>query len=247
MTILVAFNCTDGVVIGADSMLTLFAGNDNASRRTSNKMYTAAGNRIFAYAGRQDNAELLRVGFEANPVILSESSHPIDYPCDLIRTIHNRFLYMGVPQPIDVHFVLAYEHNDTHHCCIFNGMSPFLLTEIDFFSTIGSGADLAEVFLKFMVNSLCPNGRPNVKDGRLLATWAILHLIQTSAGGIDGPIHIAVLEKNAENKYSARKLQEYEIVNELTIIRDFQFAMPYLLTETRSGSKIEEPELPPSI
>ncbi len=227
MTVLVAFNRVDGVVIASDSMLTLFARSPAASRRTSNEIFTATGNRIFAYSGQQAHAELFKVDFEKDPTTLTESSHPIEYPCNLIRSIHNRFLNIGVPQPIGIQFTLAYEHNGTHHCCIFDGMSPFLLSESDFFATIGSGAALAEAFLKFLVNSLCPDGRPDMVNGKLLATWAIRYVIQTNAGGVDGPIRIAVLEKNTDNFYAARELQEYEIVDELTIIEDFQYTMPF--------------------
>ncbi len=102
---------------------------------------------------------------------------------------------------------------------------------------MGSGASLAEPFLQFLVNCLCRDERPHIENGILLAVWAVQHVILTNAGGVDGPISVSVLEKTKDNNYSARDLPEYEIVNELTIINDYQNSMPLLLSEFRSGSK----------
>jgi hypothetical protein len=64
------------------------------------------------------------------------------------------------------------------------------------YATMGSGQTMGDPFLAEANNLLFgQDGIPSVKQGRILATWALRHVIKYNTGGIGGEIQLAVIEK----------------------------------------------------
>ena len=61
MTAAVAFLCKDGVVIGADSMITTSIGGMPLAQHVGKKVHTLPGDQIFAYAGDQGLGDRFRI------------------------------------------------------------------------------------------------------------------------------------------------------------------------------------------
>lgn len=222
MTVVVSFLCTDGVVVATDSMLTSSMGNNHIAHHTGKKVAILNGSQVFAYAGDVGFGARFRIMADSSHERIDETNHPIDHPIFLTQLILEQFqLTTGFKlESFDfgglLSAILAYTHDNKHHCCIFEGqLQPRLLDEDHFYVSLGSGKLAADPFLRFLVDGFCPNGPPNVREGVFLATWAVEYVIQTSPGGVAAPIRIGVLSRsrNQENngEYAAQELPDSEI------------------------------------
>lgn len=82
------------------------------------------------------------------------------------------------------------------------------------FLTLGSGAPMAEPFLKF-IDRIFWNGKPpqTINDGVFGVLWALHHVIETNATmGVGGEPDIAILEKQEDGKWKARIWQKEELM-----------------------------------
>lgn len=56
------------------------------------------------------------------------------------------------------------------------------------------------------------NSLPGVADATFAATWTLQHAIDLNPGGINGPVQLAVIRKDAQKgKYVARLLEDPEL------------------------------------
>lgn len=78
------------------------------------------------------------------------------------------------------------------------------------YATMGSGQTMGDPFLA-EANSLLfgADAVPSLKQGKILATWALKHVIKYNAGMIGGPIQLAVIEKH-EQKWRAQLIDSGE-------------------------------------
>ncbi|HMM73939.1 MAG TPA: hypothetical protein PKC22_17230, partial [Rhodocyclaceae bacterium] len=72
MTVVVAFNCTDGVVIAADSMITPNMGGINVGHHHGMKLAVLAGPQLFAFAGDQGQAARFRVMADGSHALIPQ-------------------------------------------------------------------------------------------------------------------------------------------------------------------------------
>lgn len=211
MTVVVAFLCLDGVVIGADSMLTATMDNRPIAQHTGKKISVLSGQQVFAYAGDQGQGARFCIMVDGNHNLIAGSQHPIDYPITIARSMISQFQATGIGNSIGVNTVLGYEHKNIHQCCVFEGpIQPRLLDQHHYYVSLGSGKLSADPFLRFLVDIFCQAGQPNVREAVFLATWTIEHVIHTTPGGVAGPTRVAVLER-AGAGFSARELPDIEI------------------------------------
>ena len=61
MTVAIGFYCHDGIVLGADSMLTPSMGGINVGHHKGEKVHLLAGNQLFAFAGDQGQAARFQI------------------------------------------------------------------------------------------------------------------------------------------------------------------------------------------
>lgn len=212
MTVVVAFLCSDGAVVAADSMLTSSVGNLPIAHHTGRKVDVLAGQQIFAFAGDQGQGARFKIMADGIHGQISGTNHPIDYPLALSRLMVAQFQSTGIGNAINLNTVVAFEHGNEHHCCIFEGqIQPRLLDTHHFYAALGSGKLSADPFIRFLIDVFCQSGPPNVREAVFLAAWTVEHAIHTSPGGVAGPMRIAVLERSDAGHYNARELPDTEI------------------------------------
>ncbi len=247
MTVVVAFLCTDGVVVAADSMLTSSMGQLNVAHHTGQKITVENGNQVFAYAGDQGLGHRFRIVVGANHAAIAGTPHAIDYPIALTRAMVAQFKSTGVANNGAVNTVLGFVHPTGHQCCIFEGaIQPRLLDQDHFYMALGSGKLGADPFLRFLVDTFCGNGQPTVREAIFLATWVVEHVIRTNPGGVAAPIRVAVLEQNAAGAMVARKLPPAEIEEHKQAIESAEEALRAWRDGLLSGAAAEDVPEPPA-
>jgi 20S proteasome alpha/beta subunit len=245
MTVVVAFLCSDGVVVAADSMLTPLFGGMAVGHHKALKVHVLPGPQLFAFAGDQGQAARFMIMAEAHHEAIGGRQHALDHPLVLTSALVTQFQATGVANTIAVNTVLAFEHGGSHHCCAFEGaMQPRLLDHLHFYVALGSGKLSADPFLRFLADIFCGAGQPNVRDAIFLATWTIQHVIDTNPGGVSGPIKIATLEA-AGGGYQARALPDNEIAEHLQATESAASALRTWRDSLQSGAAAEgTPEMP---
>jgi hypothetical protein len=252
MTVVVAFNCTDGVVIAADSMITPNMGGINVGHHHGKKIEVLPGPQLFAFAGDQGQGARFRVMAELSHALAGTTAHPLDYGLVLSEGIVRQFTATGINGNISTNTILAYAHSGIHRCCMFEGaLQPRLLDENHYYAALGSGKLSADPFLRFLVDVFCPNGQPNVREGIFLATWAVQHVIDTNPGGVAGPIRVATFARNGDGAFEARALPNDEIAEHQQAIESAGEALRTWRDQLQSGKAAEnapeQPEAPLSL
>lgn len=211
MTVVVAFQCTDGVVIAADSMLTTYSGGIAVGHHTGKKIYTLTGNQIFAFAGDPGQANRFHHLADSKAGEIP-ATDPLDYGISICQAVVAQFISTGIQNAINLQTVLAFPKDDVANCCIYEtNLQPRFLDSDHFYIALGSGKQYADPFLRFLVDVFCPsNIQPSLIDATFLAVWVVEHVIQTNTGGIGGPIRVGILE-NTGGGMTARGLSDQDI------------------------------------
>lgn len=249
MTVVVAFFCSDGVVIAADSMLTPSMGGMDVGHHHGLKVSVLDGPQLFAFAGDQGQAERFKVMTHGSHTHISQVAHPLDYTIALSQSIIQQFQSTGLQlQMINTNTVLAFEKTGQHFCCVFEGpLQPRFLDNAHFYVALGSGKLSADPFLRFLVDTFCNgNSQPSVTEGLFLATWAVQHVIDTNPGGVAGPIRVATFERDSAGAYIARTLPEEEIAEHQQAVESAAQALRSWRDELQSGAAAEDAPEPPA-
>lgn len=248
MTVVVAFHCTDGVVIAADSMITPSIGGINVGHHKGKKIDILDGNQVFAFAGDLGQAARFKIMANGSHALIPQVAHPIDYSLAITTSLMEQFRQTGIIDTIGVNAILAYPHANDFHCAVFEGrIQPRLLDAHHYYVALGSGKLSADPFLRFLVDAFCQDGQPNVREAIFLSTWALHHVIQTNSGGVDGPIRISVLEKLANGTIQARELSDDEVDDQIQVLQSANTALKDWKTNIFSGKAAEEVEAPPTV
>jgi 20S proteasome alpha/beta subunit len=245
MTIVVAFYCSDGVVIGADSMLTPSMGNIAVGHHNARKVEVLSGDQIYAFAGDLGQAHRFRIMAEHQHPLRGQARHALDYPITLTQNLIAQFNATGIGSgAIGVNTVLAFCHGAAPHCCVFEGaMQPRLLDQNHYYVALGSGKLSGDPFLRFLVDTFC-SAPPTIREAIFLTTWAIQHVIETNPGGVAGPIRIAVLE-SANNQRQARELPIDEIAEHQQAVESARSALRTWRDRLQSGAAADDAPEPP--
>lgn len=212
MTVVVGFYCRDGIVVGADSMLTPSMGNISVGHHKGHKVHLLAGSQLFAFAGDQGQAARFQIMADGSHTIAATVAHAIDFPLTLTQSMIQQFHSTGIGQQINVNTVLGFEHNGQHQLCVFEGIiQPRLLDPAHYYVALGSGKLSADPFLRFLVDIFCLTGPPSVREATFLTTWAIQHVIDTNPGGVSGPIRVGVMERDPGGAWLSRLLSDNEV------------------------------------
>lgn len=239
MTLVVAFFCTDGVVVGADSMLTSSAGQIPIGHLHGKKIYLIDGPQVFAFAGDPGQANRFRQIAHAQGASLAGCATPLDHGLVITRLVVQQFAATGIQiiappggqATLNLGTVLAFAHGGKPQCCVFEGtIQPRLLDQHHFYVAFGwPGKNLADPFLRFLVDTFCQQGgalrRPSLREAVFLTTWVIEHTIRTNPGGVAAPICIAVLEPGQQGRYVVRELDRDEIEDQQQAIEGAEQAL----------------------
>jgi hypothetical protein len=251
MTVVVAFYCTDGVVIAADSMITPSMGNIAVGHHHGRKIEVLAGPQLFAFAGDQGQAARFKIMAEAQHVQIGALAHALDFGLGMSGGILQQLATTGiVGNAISTNTILAYGHGGVHHCCMFEGqLQPRLLDGHHYYAALGSGKLSADPFLRFLVDVFCPNGQPTVPEAIFLATWAVQHVIDTNPGGVAGPIRVATFMRDQAGNFQAVELPDNEIQEHQQAVESAANALREWRDKIQSGDAADDapavPELLP--
>lgn len=247
MTVVVAFQCTDGVVVAADSMLTPSMGNINVGHHHGRKIGILSGPQLFAFAGDHGQSERFRQIADSAHGQIEAQRYALDHALWLTQTIVQQFISTGLGNSVNLNAVLAFGHSEKHHCCMFEGlMQPRLLDEHHYYAALGSGKMSADPFLRFLVDIFCANGRPTVREAVFLATWTVQHVIDTNSGGVAGPIRIATFSADPDGKFQAVELPDQEIAEHQQAIESAAMALRKWRDEIQSGGAADDAPEPPT-
>jgi hypothetical protein len=248
VTVVVAFYCSDGVVVASDSMLTPSLGNINVGHHTGIKCSVIPGPQLFAFAGDQGQAARFKLIAETMAPNIPVAAHPLLHCVALSQMAVGQLSSTGIaPKDIGVNAVLGFAHGGGCHCCVFEGsLQPRLLDRDHYYVALGIGKLSADPFLRFVSDTFCgPSQPPKVHLATFLAVWVVQHVINVNPGGVAGPIRVAVFESNAAAGYDGKELQPSEIDGHLAAIRDAEEALRAWRTSILSGSAAGNVAAPP--
>lgn len=213
MTILIGVLCQDGVVIGADSASTSVVGELRTTEQPTLKIdILCNGKVIVAHTGAVGLAQRFRAVVESSWAPDGPTADCIS-SCKLLtaRAIADFRSTLAAYQN-SYGALVAFPCAGKMHLCEFGAsdFQPEQKTEHYWYVAMGSGQVIIDPFLALMRKVFWRNGRPSRQDGIFAVTWALRHAIDVNAGGINGPMNIAVLyEENG--KTIARLLEPAEL------------------------------------
>ncbi|MDB5656117.1 MAG: hypothetical protein JWQ94_3730 [Tardiphaga sp.] len=246
MTVVVAFHCSDGVVIAADSMITPSMGGLSVGHHHGQKIAVLPGPQIFAIAGDIGQNARLRIIAETNHHVIAGLAHSIDFPLQLTQAIIQQFTATGIQNEIGASPILAFVHANEHQCCVFEGrLQPRMLDEHHYYAAHGSGKLSADPFLRFLTDVFCSKGRPTVREAIFLAAWTVQHVIDVNPGGVAGPVRMATIERDANGTLVARNLVADEIDEHLQAIESAATALRDWRDGIQSGQAAGDAPQPP--
>jgi Proteasome subunit len=239
LTIIVGVKCTDGIVIGADSVATSAAGITNIMQIESNdKIRIFDSSVIFATTGAVGYTQRLHLQVEAaiSGKVFKNFKHD-----RLTQHIASKFIAdlqssmaPNFPQFGGIGFgALMAAIIDGDPCLVefaTNNFQPEYKEKKCFFASMGSGQPLADPFMAFVSRVLWKNALPDVKIGRFGLYWVLDHTLKHAPGLVGPPIRLATLNKRNDAWIASES-------------DDYQEAQQFIASiEARIGASISEPE-----
>ena len=214
MTAIVGFLCQDGVVIGADGMLTPNLGGAPVGHHKGKKLHNILGSFLVAYAGDQGMAARFRYVVEQPGTEFAASEHPMEFVLRLSRAFSLQ-LKATMAESTGLETMLAFGCDKGQTLCVFdNDAQPIVLDNDSFYAALGVAKTAADPFLRFLVDIFCPEGPPRSNEAVFMTLWTLQHVIDAGPGGVVEPISIGVVEQ-LEGRWAARivtpdELQEHK-------------------------------------
>jgi hypothetical protein len=235
MTSIVGVLCSDGVVIGSDSVATFGTGHFSTIEQRTQKIDIVGLSVIVAGTGsvglHQRFANIVDQAYEGTLaqtlpphlgglVAKSPATGRVftkANPLDVVRTLSRAGLEdmaHTYQNPGQYAALIAFPCQNKPHLCEF-GISDFQpeLKEDKrlWYVSLGSAQAITDPFLGFIRRAFWATGIPSVSDAIFAVTWTLQHAIELNPGGVNGPIRIAVLEKT-QDKFAARLLGEDDLL-----------------------------------
>ncbi len=213
MTAIVGMLCNDGVVIGADSSSTFSTGREHTIEQPSEKISIIDNSIIIAGTGQ--------VGLDQRfTEVVSDAWSKKQFqgtPMQIAKVLSANGIndFASTQAPKEAYGALvAYPLKKKPCLCEFalSDFQPEMKTaDRIWYCSMGSGQNITDPFLAFMRSVFWTDGRqPNVREGVFATAWALEHVVDCNPGGVDGPISIAVLERN-RNNLVARRIRDEEL------------------------------------
>jgi hypothetical protein len=212
VTSIVGVFCKDGVVIGTDSSATFSTGNIATIEQPYEKIRIISNRVIVAGTGQ------IGLGQRFNNVV--QKSHDLkvfdkNSALDVARILARESIKDFAETHVDRNqygALVAFPTGSKCNLCEFaiKDFQPEMKNEKLWFVSMGSGQLITDPFLAFIREVFWSNGVPTVNEAVFSVTWTLDHAVAYNAGGINGPVKIAVLE-NISGKLRARILEEEEL------------------------------------
>lgn len=251
MTVLVGVRCTDGVVVGADSVATSAMGNNMLLQIQTDKLFIVGDRIIVAGTGSVGLGQRFH-----NVLQKAWSDKVFSKPCwDCLRQLTTSALQdfgsTGVQQrpPIGIGFgaLLAAPLDDKAQLVEFGSadLQPEMKDGKVHFVSMGSGQMLADPFVAFISRVLWKGEPPDVKAGMFGVYWALDHTIKYAPGGVGPPIKLAVLQRR-KGQWNARLLEEDELQEQAQHIAQIEDRFGSRPAQAINEATVEPPPVPPA-
>ena len=217
MTVLVGVRCTDGVVIGSDSIATSSMGPVPIIHIPfDGKIRIFPGNVIVACTGAIGYAQRLHEHIEAAVKGNVFTNFAVR---ECTTNISKRFLTdlagsMAPTNPqVGIGFgaLIAAPLKDGPFLAEFaaTDFQPEIKTEKLYYVSMGSGQMLADPFLAFVSKVMWKNKMPTVDEAKFGVYWVLDHTIKLAPGKVGPPIRLATL-REVERKWLAAEQDTQE-------------------------------------
>jgi 20S proteasome alpha/beta subunit len=217
LTVLVGVRCTDGVVIGCDSIATSSMGQFPLIHLPfDGKIRVFPSNVIVACTGAIGFAQRLHEHVEA-AIKGGVFSNLVARECT--ANISKRFLtdlvgsmaQIGGQNGVGFGALIAAHLKDGPILIEYgtNDFQPEIKTEKLFFVSMGSGQVLADPFLAFVSKVLWKSKMPTVDEAKLGVYWVLDHTIKLAPGKVGPPLRLATL-RITEGKWIAAEQDTQE-------------------------------------
>jgi len=190
--------CSDGVVIGTDSIITLEYGPNFPTVKTAADKIHIIGGTILAGAGR--------VGLDQRFLKIVEQG--------VLDTKYLAYSFLEdvafTKAPSGEYGALLAFNDGRYQLCgfKFQDFQPRLLTDQLWFASMGCGQIIADIGWRFLVD-LFGDVQPDVERGLFLTTWLLDFCIEASPGNLSGPVRIAVLQDGKARMLSDDQLEKH--------------------------------------
>ncbi|MBZ5526563.1 MAG: hypothetical protein LAN71_01485 [Acidobacteriia bacterium] len=214
MTAIVGVLCRDGLVIGTDSSATFGSGmGDRTIEQPTEKLKIYSEAIIVAGTGQvglgQRFGHIIEKAYDDK--VFRGTQHFTTVGTELCKRTHTDFGLTGV-RPGQYGALVGFALGEKPFLCEFpiSDFQPEFKTETMWYCSMGSGQPITDPFLALMREVFWDHGVPTVQDATLAVTWALDHAVKVNPGGINGPVRIAILEKNA-GKFRGRVLDDSDL------------------------------------
>jgi len=236
MTTIVGVRCKDGVVIGTDSSATFTAGQIPTIEQPVDKVNVILNMVIVVGTGAIGLNQRFCSVVESNWAKLN-SKTAIDVSKGLAKAAIDDFRETYA-QDGNYGAMVAFAAADQPQLCEFatQGFQPELKTSKGaWYCSMGSAQLITDPFLGFIRDVYWGDEVPGLHDGIFAVTWTLQQAIELNAGGVKGPIRMAVLEKEQHKArgWKARLLGAEELQEHHTHIGSAK----QLLKELRQQQK----------
>jgi hypothetical protein len=215
MTAIVGILCRDGLVIGTDSSATSSIGPMRTIEQPVEKLSIVADTVIIAGTGQLGLGQRFCHVVETAWSNRKFTGDYLSVGKELAREGINDFRSTNMPQG---HYgaLVGFPLGDHPHLCelaVADFQPEFKTGKGNWFVSMGSGQPITDPFLALMREIFWQSGPPTVQDAIFAVAWALDHVIKVNPGGINGPIRIAVLERDplSKGKFRARMLDDDDL------------------------------------
>ena len=212
MTAIIGILCKDGAVVGVDSSATFDNGQVRTIEQPIDKISIVGGRVIVAGSGQiglgQRFCEIVEASwrekkFQADRIAAAKwlAKKGIE---DFAETHASKGVYGAL---------VAFPFGQTACLCEFSvtDFQPEFKTDKLWYVSMGSAQFITDTFLAFVRDVFWQNGPPTVQEAIFAATWTLQHAIAINAGGVNGPMRVAVLECGSKHILEARLLDDQEL------------------------------------
>lgn len=224
MTSIVALRCSDGVVVGSDSAVTLGGGGgqlNTIEQHTGQKVRLIGEDIILTGTGSLGLMQRFYAAVSRKHAAgkLNEVPSGIEFAkklCDIgLRDFQSTHL-----TEINFSAYVAFMSNGEPHLCELDGgdhFQPEMKEPLDLWYVSGGvGQQITDPFLALLREVFWPDGPPNLRGGIFTALWALKHACEINAGGVGYPLHIATLDSRTGK---ARILSEEELAEHENMVQ----------------------------
>lgn len=246
MTAVVGIFCSDGVVIGTDSSITMAVGQFRTIEQQTEKLTVIDSKVIIAGTGNVGHGQRFRNVVEkewrkSQFGARSGGTNAVNICLGISREASIDF-QQTFSKPGVYGALMAAPMGRKPVLCEFDldGLQPTLYNDQMWFCSMGSTQPITDPFLALMREVFWPMGQPTVQEATLAVTWTLDHAIAVNPGGVNGPVRIAVLE-NHENTFQARLLSDNDLTEHRSWIEDAKSQLSNRLRDAPAAPRVPVP------